>query len=860
MAWELAYTSVARGPTGRSGFQFVATSPGTPPGVTRLVTPYMTYRPPPGAPAAPTDEELAAFPTALAYGRQGGYLVLARCRYTGRDYSGRYGNFLGRALVATPEEMEGLRPIEFWHAPIWDRPPGGDQGVVADGGPWHGARPATATDAPAPTASLTPGAAFDPDALVAWLAREHEHDRLAALLDAVAGVLTGGHGRVVLVSADAERIARWIALVSYSLPAELAADLSFTTYTDAPETAAQVLVGTVPAAWPRGGFRLDEPAGTARPGRFARVLTGCWRRGDLDGIDAVGECLLPGVSSGGDPPDDTRPHPAHRPYGTSGTGDAVPTRTADGTRTPRDLRPQGGAYEGAPPARNDAHGGTPEAPATVTHDDPARRGGAREPAGVPSPPGDAAPVPHAAGRRGPSDTLMRDAGNRPDAARPDTARLDAAAALLALCRADDPGSADDPVSEEEQAGAAALVRERGAPSWVWPAISPALPSVGFELAAALAGTAPAIDERCVALALADPARARRLPRLRLRDGLPGRFRAAVAAAPDLPALAGVLALAERVGGAVESGDVTAAAAACARRGAGAVAEALRTAPEPWREALVAGVLAGLKAAEPPVRRAMLTPEACAALGDHDWSRAPCTGGLVPAARPDRLEATAGLVRLEPYGLPELTDLLAALWDAPPSIAECRRLVERMPEAILRFGPLRAVTRRVFDDAPVDAEETVRLAALIRERLPVLAGPARTVLACDAALRAGTAEEIARALGTMAADGPPAARARAAVARALRGRSPTYRARVLAAVPAAVRDDVTGHWVAAGPGRREAVDLAEIEARLAAAEVSSAPLRAWADGLGRFARRRVESALTERDPGLAAAWRSRRREA
>ena len=141
MAWELAYTSVASGPTGRSGFQFVAASPGVPPEVPRLVTPYMTYRPPPGAPAAPAEEELAAFPTAFAYGREGGYLVLARCHYTGRDYSGRYGNFLGRALVATPEEMEGLRPIgdAHWQStgesgdPTIDAATNGPMGTIRSG-------------------------------------------------------------------------------------------------------------------------------------------------------------------------------------------------------------------------------------------------------------------------------------------------------------------------------------------------------------------------------------------------------------------------------------------------------------------------------------------------------------------------------------------------------------------------------------------------------------------------------------------------------------------------------------------------------------------------------------------------------
>ena len=114
MAWDLRYTSVESGPTGRSGFQFVATTPGTPPDVTRVVTPYMRYRPPPSAPSAPGPEELAAFPVSFAYGREGDHAVLARCRYTGRDYSGRHGNFAGHAVVATPPELAPREELAAW--------------------------------------------------------------------------------------------------------------------------------------------------------------------------------------------------------------------------------------------------------------------------------------------------------------------------------------------------------------------------------------------------------------------------------------------------------------------------------------------------------------------------------------------------------------------------------------------------------------------------------------------------------------------------------------------------------------------------------------------------------------------------
>ncbi|MGI5230523.1 hypothetical protein [Actinoallomurus sp. CA-142502] len=755
MAWDLRYTSVESGPTGRSGFQFVATTPGTPPHVVGAVTPYMSYRPPPSAPSAPAPDELAAFPVAFAYGREGDHAVLVRCRYTGRDYSGRYGNFSGHAVVAAPQELEGLRPIELWESPVWDGPPG------------------AAPD-------LVPGTAFDPDSLVAWLRSEGAHDRLAVLLDAVTAALADGHGRVVLVADDAALVARWIALVSYSLPAPLAAHLSFITYTADPESASQLVVGTVPEAWPRGGFRLSEPVpgDGERPGRFSRVIADCWRTGDLDGIDAVGELLTSG------PAEDT----------TLGSD-------ADEGRT--------GRFHAA---ASSAGGRT--ATASVRVAEPLHR----VPAGG-----------HHA-----------------------LASADGAAALLALCRG------ETSVSAAEESAAAALVRCGGAPSWLWPALAPALPGLGFELAAALAHVAPEIAERCVELALADPSLRERLPVLRLRDGLPARFRAALAQASGLDALADVVRLADEVGGRIADDDVTAAAAACARRGAGDIAAAVRATPRARRAALVGGILAGLERAESGVRRAMLTPDARAALGDRDWTRTPRTGGLVLSARADRHEATARLIELEPYGLPEIEELLDALWDAPPTPDDCERLVERLGPAMARFAALRSLTRRVFASAPLDAPETVRLAELIRDRLPELAGPARTVLAHREALRAGAESEMARVLGRMDAGDPLTGRVCASVAAALTERPARSRAEVLAATTDTVRRELTGHWLDAGPGRDDRVDLAEIEVRLHRARTPVPRLTAWGDGLGRFARRHVESALTDRDPALASAWRALRR--
>ncbi|MGK5554463.1 hypothetical protein ACSNOI_22895, partial [Actinomadura kijaniata] len=277
MAWQLHYTSARRGPAGRAGFQFVAETPGLPDGVRARVTPYLSYRPPPEAPLSPDEAELGRFPVALLYDVVEGRPLLLRCRYLGRDYSGRYGNFFAHAVVADPEELEGLRPAELWDAPLWADEPSGDPDLPA-------------------LEDLVPDAGVAPDALAGWLAGlPHAYALLARLMDAVTDVLGRGHGRVVLVARDVADVARWIAVLSYSLPVAATARMSFVTYSADPEGAGQRLVGTTPDVWAAArrttghAFVLDGPAPGGEPSRFARMVAAFWREADLPGLDALAE-------------------------------------------------------------------------------------------------------------------------------------------------------------------------------------------------------------------------------------------------------------------------------------------------------------------------------------------------------------------------------------------------------------------------------------------------------------------------------------------------------------------------------------------------------------------------------------------
>lgn len=272
---QLQYSSVENGPAGHSGFQFVAAGPGVDADDEQIVAPFMTYRAPLDAPNQPTATELEMFPVALTYTRAGSECVVARSRYLGRDYSGRYGNYLAHAVILTPEELEGLRPIELWRSTLWpDR-------VSAD------------PRLPDRT-RLEPGSALNPVQVQGFLAGlgDRGFEILAGLLTAV-----DGDEPILLTSAGSDDIALFIAAVSYSLPTAAVTDLSFTTYSGEPGSAHQRIVGTTRAVWeamrPRGTvFHLDVPARVeppVPPRRYVALVVDAWRAGDFDRLDEVVE-------------------------------------------------------------------------------------------------------------------------------------------------------------------------------------------------------------------------------------------------------------------------------------------------------------------------------------------------------------------------------------------------------------------------------------------------------------------------------------------------------------------------------------------------------------------------------------------
>lgn len=231
-ALQLHYTSCRRGQSGSAGFQTRSLTPGIRTDEQREIERRGAYRPPRDARQDPNDEEIARdFPRAFRwYTLESGRQALSRCCYTGRDYSGRWGNFFAHTLVAEPGELPaGLWPIDLYEWEGWRErlPPEEDT---------------EATPPPLPLVDLTgvaPAESFRLDELGEFLREEPgRRDLLAKMGDAV--LLGRDSSRAVVIRDTPNRGLYWVACLQKLFPPGHARALSYSTYQDDPRGCASV--------------------------------------------------------------------------------------------------------------------------------------------------------------------------------------------------------------------------------------------------------------------------------------------------------------------------------------------------------------------------------------------------------------------------------------------------------------------------------------------------------------------------------------------------------------------------------------------------------------------------------------------
>lgn len=120
-ALQLHYTSCRRGQSGSSGFQTRTLTSGIRPDEQREIERRGVYRPPRDVKPEPSEEEMNRdFPRALrSWVLESGRRALTRSVYTGRDYSGRWGNFFAHTLVVENGELPPHWPIDYYEWEGW---------------------------------------------------------------------------------------------------------------------------------------------------------------------------------------------------------------------------------------------------------------------------------------------------------------------------------------------------------------------------------------------------------------------------------------------------------------------------------------------------------------------------------------------------------------------------------------------------------------------------------------------------------------------------------------------------------------------------------------------------------------------
>ena len=228
-AAQVYYTSCKTGIRGGQGFQINAATPGITPRSLEQVERLGLYVPPLSYPSQPTPEQLESFPISLIYERlEDGSAMLAQAQYTGKDYSGRFGNFFTHTLVI-PEARDGKlpwRPIELYRSATWAK--------------------TASPQVDLPECSLAHLAARQVVSAQSALQFLQSGGRWTQLERVLTAALTALETRRrVLILDDPEAIPQWMAVATLFLPLSLARELTFNTYVKNPYQCSALMQGLI---------------------------------------------------------------------------------------------------------------------------------------------------------------------------------------------------------------------------------------------------------------------------------------------------------------------------------------------------------------------------------------------------------------------------------------------------------------------------------------------------------------------------------------------------------------------------------------------------------------------------------------
>jgi len=219
-ALQLHYTSCRKGQTGSAGFQFRSCSEGVAAEDQREVGELGNYQVSRDLdPDASEDIIARQFPVLFRFRCLGsGRPAVIRSKYTGRDYTGRSGNFFAHSLLLEPDRLD-LWPIDLYEWDGWIESLSENEDNE-DPPPWL---------PPVDLATVTPALSFGFPELRTFLSEGKENTRLLA--DMIKAVFAReGSSRSLLLRARFFDGLYWIACIQKAFPRALAPYTSFSSY------------------------------------------------------------------------------------------------------------------------------------------------------------------------------------------------------------------------------------------------------------------------------------------------------------------------------------------------------------------------------------------------------------------------------------------------------------------------------------------------------------------------------------------------------------------------------------------------------------------------------------------------------
>lgn len=217
---QLYYTSCEKGMGAGKGFQTFSMSNGITAEEQLELERMVCYIPPNHLPLEPTEKEIREqFPTAFSFLQlTSGRYAISQSNYVGQDYSGRFGNFFGHALVLE-QGMWPFYPISLCGSSVFKRRLSRAEKNI------------TNTPSPLPILTLKDlplNSQLEFAAVSQWVSE----DRLTLLQQMVSACLERTKtGRRLAICDTPETQSLWAASLQMSLPIQLAHHLTVSTYT-----------------------------------------------------------------------------------------------------------------------------------------------------------------------------------------------------------------------------------------------------------------------------------------------------------------------------------------------------------------------------------------------------------------------------------------------------------------------------------------------------------------------------------------------------------------------------------------------------------------------------------------------------